>query len=59
MESGNRSLHDRTKIHGIQNIFILLEVTKERFEQLVRSVISAKFTIAILLYRKCKSTCIF
>jgi hypothetical protein len=35
MESGNRSFHDKTKIHEIQNIFILLEMTKKRLEQLV------------------------
>lgn len=34
MESRNRSFHDKTKIHEIQNIFILLEMTKERLEQL-------------------------
>jgi hypothetical protein len=35
MESGNISLHDRTKIHEIQNIFTLSKVTQKRLEQLV------------------------
>jgi hypothetical protein len=34
MESGKRSLHDRTKIHEIENIFTLSKVTQKRLEQL-------------------------
>jgi len=35
MESENRSLHNRTEIHEIQNIFTLSKVTQKRLEQLV------------------------
>ncbi len=35
IESGDRSLHDKTKIHDMQNIFTLSKATKERLEQLV------------------------
>jgi hypothetical protein len=35
IENGDRSLHDRTKIHEIQNIFSLSEAIEEGLEQLV------------------------